>query len=60
MEGLNELMDGGGVEKYGSFGFFCGKLFGDIGPVFIKSGKPLLPISMLKGFGVIKGGAIID
>ncbi len=26
MEGLRELIDGGGVEKYGSFGFFCGKL----------------------------------
>src|SRR6266536_5779687 len=59
MDGLNELIDGGGVEKYVSFGFFCGKLWGDMGPAFIKSWNPGFPSSMANGL-VIRGGPIMD
>jgi len=58
-EGLSELIDGGGVEKYASLGFWE-RLWGDMGPPFIKSWKPWFPRSMANGLGVIKGGAIMD
>src|SRR6266487_5607741 len=57
--GLNELIDGGGVEKYGSLACLCCGGFGDIEPPLNRSGNPDCGMSRAKVFCVINGGAII-
>jgi hypothetical protein len=60
IDGLSELIEGGGVEKYGSFRFLGGFACGEIEPPLKRSGKPDAGISKVNGFGGINGGAIID